>query len=353
MRTCFIDWTENDLHLYSFEKKKGQFILSDITTVPIEGELSQSTLSSVIRSHYEHIFLSIPANKLSLRELSFPFHDKTKIKDTISYELEGVLLENTGNYSIDHIVAEKTENESIVLAVCIEKKRLREIIDTFSSIGLEPRIVTSLDIRLSGGKSDSIFDNIVVEKEVRAQAAKEELSSPTLNLRQDELSYVKDVERITKTIQLSFLLIFILLLIVGTNTTLRFVSLKEGHTLLKKEIHNVYRKAFPEDKKIIDPVRQFKGNLGKLVEKRSVLAGIPALDTLRSIANLKNNSITLHEFNSGEKNILIKGIAASFEEVESFKDTLPSSFDDVRVTDSNASSDEKIIFSIVMKEKRL
>ncbi len=353
MKTCLIDWTENDLHLYSFEKKKGQFILSDITSVPYEGELNQDILSSAITSHPENIILSIPVNSLSVREVLFPFNSKTKINDTIAYELEGLLLTSTDDYSIDHIVTETTEKESRVLAICIKKTKLSEIIETFSSIGLEPRIITCLDIRLSGGSTNRLIDNTFTEKEVRAEAAKEEITSPILNLRKDEFSYVKDLKRIKKTFHLSLILILFLLLIFCANTTFRFISLKEEHTLLKKNIHNVYQKAFPDDRKVLDPARQFKGNLNRLSEKKSVLAGLDVLDTLRSIANIKNNDIILHEFNADEMNILIKGTAGSFEEVESLKNSLSISFDDTRITDSKASTDKNVSFSMVMKGKQI
>ncbi len=353
MKTCLIDWTENDLHIYSFEKKRGHFILSDITSVPYEGDLNQDILSSAITSHPENIILSIPVNSLSVREVLFPFNNKTKINDTIAYELEGLLLASTDDYTIDHIVTESTENESRVLAVCIKKRRLSEIIETFSSIGLEPRIITSLDIRLSGGSTDRLINKTFAEKEVRAEAAKEEITSPILNLRKDEFSYVKDLKRIKKTFQLSFILILFLLLIFGINTTFKFISLKEEHTLLKKNIHNAYQKSFPDDRKVLDPVRQFKGNLNRLSEKKSVLAGLDVLDTLRSIANLKSNGIILHEFNADEMNIIIKGTAGSFEEVESYNNSLSISFDNIRITDSKASTDKMISFSMAMKGKQI
>jgi type II secretory pathway component PulL len=353
VKTCFIDWTENDLHIYFFEKKKGQFILSDMTSVPYEGELNQDILSSAITSHPENIILSIPVNSLSIREVLFPFNNKTKINDTIAYELEGLLLSGTDDYSIDHIVTETTKNESRVLAICIKKTKLSEIIDTFSSIGLEPRIITSLDIRLSEGSTDRLINKTFTEKEVRAEAAKEEIIRPIFNLRKDEFSYVKDLKRIKKTFHLSFLLILILLLIFSTNTIIRFISLKEEHTLLKKKIHNVYQKAFPDDKKVLDPARQFKGNLIRLSEKKSVLAGLDVLDILRNITTLKKNDITLFEFNADEMNISIKGTAGSFEEVESYRNSLSTSFTDIRITDSKASSDNKISFSIVMKGKHI
>jgi hypothetical protein len=48
---------------------------------------------------------------------------------------------------------------------------------------------------------------------------------------------------------------------------------------------------------------------------------------------------------------VVKGSAISFEEVESFKTALSSSFENAKVSDSSASADKKINFTIIMKEK--
>lgn len=348
MKIGFIDWTEERLYLYIFEKKGNKYALLDITSVPLKGELNQNSLSPLARTDIQEIYLSVPINILSLRELSFPFSDKNKIKDTIPYELEGILLGNVTDYSIDHIVTESLEGGSKVLAICMEKTKLKEIIDTFSSVGLEPKVITSIDLRLSGGKSEKLLEGLTFKEETRAETAKEELINPLINLRQEELAYKGDIERFKKTFQLTAILVLILVLIFGIDVTLKFISLKKEYTSLTKQIHTLYRNTFPEDRKIVDPVRQFKGNFNMLMKKRSVLEGIPVLDILRNIANLKDDNITLQEFNADKKNILIKGVATSFEDVEAFKNTLLSSFKDVKVIDSNVSADKKIRFTIVM-----
>ncbi len=74
------------------------------------------------------------------------------------------------------------------------------------------------------------------------------------------------------------------------------------------------------------------------------------LDTLREIALQKNSMIILHELNADGKNIIIKGAAKSFEEVESLKDTLTSGFRGVKVIESGTSADNKIIFTILMQD---
>ncbi len=353
MTTGFIDWTEGEICLYVFEKKGSDYILADTISTSFEGEVNPNSLDPLSKTNIEYIYLSVPLNLLSLREMSFPFSDKNKIKETLAYELEGVLLGNINDYSIDHIITESFENGSKVLAVCIEKTRLQKIINTFLSPGLEPKVITSVDLRLSAGKPENLLGDPAFSKEIRAEAVREELLNPSINLRQEDLAYTGDIERTKKTFRLTTVLVLVLLLILGADTTLRFRSLKKEYTLLTKEINTTYRHAFPADRKIVDAVRQFKGNLNLLMAKKAVLEGIPVLDTLLDIADLKDNNITLHEFTAEGRNILIKGATVSFENVESFKNILSSLFTDVKVLNSNASADKKISFTITMKEKNI
>jgi hypothetical protein len=87
------------------------------------------------------------------------------------------------------------------------------------------------------------------------------------------------------------------------------------------------------------------------MKKKAALLGIPVLDILLDIAKLKDKNITLHEFKADRENIIIKGTATSFEDIELFKNTLSSSFVSVKVLDSKASSDKKVMFTIAMKER--
>ena len=357
----FIDWTEKKLSLYIFEKKGNQYTLTDTLSLPVEGELNQSSLASLVKPSIEQIYLSVPLNLLSIRELSFPFSDKNKIKDTISYELEGILLGNISNYSVDSLISasadspsgekESSESGSSVLAACIEKPKLRGIISLFSSVGLEPIAITSIDLKFYSKNIKMLFESHNLGEKIRAEAAKEELVNLTINLRQDELSYKGDTERIKKSLRLTGILIFLLLLIFGSGVTMKFISLKKEHTTIIEEINAIYYNAFPGDAKIVDAVRQFKGNLNFLTEKKTILGGISALDILLDIANHKNKDITLTEFNADGENTIIKGTATSFENVDAFKNTLSSSFEEVRVMDSRLSPDRKISFSIIMKDK--
>ncbi|MCK5286416.1 MAG: hypothetical protein KAJ59_01255, partial [Thermodesulfovibrionia bacterium] len=223
----FIDWTEGKLSQYVFEKKGSQITLSETLSVPLDGELTQSSLDSLVKADIEHVYLSVPVHLLTLRELSFPFSDKNKIKDTISYELEGILLGDVGNYSIDYIVKESSEHGSNVLAACMEKEKIRDIVALFLSAGLEPVAITCIDLRLFGKDINILFENPPLEEETRTEAAREELTHISIDLRQDELAYKGDIERIKKSLRMTGVLIVLLLLIFGADMIVKLISLKK------------------------------------------------------------------------------------------------------------------------------
>ncbi len=346
----FIDWTEGKLSQYVFEKKGSQITLSETLSVALDDELTQSSLDSLVKTDMERVYLSVPVHLLTLRELSFPFSDKNKIKDTISYELEGILLGDVSNYSIDYIVKESSEHGSNVLAACMEKEKIRDIVALFLSAGLEPVAITCIDLRLFG--KDILFENPPLEEETRTEAAREELTHISIDLRQDELAYKGAIERIKKSLRMTGVLIVLLLLILGADMIVKLISLKKENGTVTQEINTLYRNTFPGEVKIIDAVRQFKGNLNSLMEKKKILVGMPVLDILLNISKHKKNNITLNELKLDEQNIIIKGDALSFENVDELKNALLLSFKDVRVIDSRASPDKKITFSIIMREKR-
>ncbi len=351
MKTGFLDWTENNINLYVFDKRAGLYNLIDSSSLPLEGKLNPETLKSLPTAGCEDFFLSIPADLLTLREQSFPFSGREKIRDTLSYELEGILLGSVSDYSVDHLVTESFDVGAKVLAVCLEKKKLKEIINVFSAANIEPRVITSLDLRLSGGRSEILIEETFSDNKKRAEEAGAEILNPSINLRQDELSYMGDIVKFARKLRATIILLLILATVLAANSTLGLITMSEEQRLLGNKIDSAYRQVFPEDKKIIDPERQFKGNVNMLLKKKAALGGIPVIDILRDIALQKSRDITLHEFNADGKNIIMKGAARSFEDVESLKDTLSSFFKQVKVTDSDAAADKKINFTIIMQEK--
>jgi type II secretory pathway component PulL len=351
MKIGFVDWREEELHLYTFEKKGGQLTLEKSSTVPAGEELDRGSLAFFTDTGIHHVCLSLPVASLSLREVDFPFSDEEKISDTITFELEGLLLGDTDDYSIDHIITESFDDSSRVLAVCIEKSRLDKIIRVFESAGLELKVITSLDLRICGKNYEKILQGPSSDSKTRIESAKEELLDPSINLRRGEFSYTGDIDRLKKAYQLTAFLVLILLIIFGVNSALRYRAVDSDHKMLKSELEDSFRRAFPNDTKIVDVSRQFRGKVNILKKKRNVLGGVAVLDILADITDLTDKLATLDEFKADEKSIIIKGTVPSFGDVELLKNSLITRFGNVSVTESTSTTDNRISLTIVMKGK--
>lgn len=352
MKTGFIDWTGSGLALYIFEKNGSVYTLTEKEYITLDGEPDPSNLAPFVKAGIQNIHLSVPLDLLTLREQDFPFDDRDKISDTIAFELEGILLGSTDDYSIDHVLIESdSSGGSKVLAVCLEKKKLQGIIDMFSSAGLDPKVITSLDICISGGRTEDLFEETISDRDARAAAAAKLIPSPPINLRQDETAYTGDIERFRIKMRFTAFLVIVLLTILGLTTSIILITEKNKHKILTAKTERAYRNIFPEDKRIIDLERQLTGNMKRLEKKKAALMGVPVLDILRIVAELKNSGITLNEFTANSNNIIIKGTAGSFEDVDSLKNELSTVFQGVKVMDSGASVSSEINFTIMMQEK--
>jgi type II secretory pathway component PulL len=349
MKKGFIDWTSQGVNLFVFEKEGGKLVLSETVRISEKAEPAPDELNAIASCGVVETVLSLPVEELAFRELEFPFSDRGKISDTLRYELEGSLLGSVSDYLVDHRMIDSNDTTR-VLAVCLEKKRMGEILDLYSSAGIEPRIVTSLDIAMKDTGEDLISGNIVTDTSARARAAEDQFDSPAINLRQDEFSYTGDIERIKKGLKLTSVLVLFLIIAVAGHFSISYYSARKYGESLSDQLRRSYRDVFPGDKKIIDPGRQFQSKLRAAEKKMNALAGIPALEILMKISTAEHKGIILNELTAESGSIIIKGKAGSFEQIDRMKSALAGIFGSAKVLESNAAVDGKVDFSVLIKE---
>jgi type II secretory pathway component PulL len=358
VRVCLIDIQDEHLDLYVAERNGDDVRMMDTDSIPFKGSLEQA-LKGLSGRCGAHIYLSLPLSMLSLRELDFPFSDRKKIEETIRYEIDDLLLGSADEYIIDHLIMQGSGDRCRVLAVCIEKKRLGEMINTFSSAGIEPRVITSLDVRLigDGGMESplSITGLQGMDIKRRREVVVKELQRPSINLRKGEFQYTGNIEDIAKKLRLTTILLILILLAFSTGNLKSLLQIKDENSILSRKTYEIYRNAFPADKRVIDPVRQFRGKVNQMMKKREVFGSRSVIDTLKEISGIigmpgVSREIRLREFRSGQEGILIKGTAGTFEDVEALRNRLSSHYEDVKVLDSSLSPDSRVDFTIMMKE---
>ncbi|GAB4542073.1 MAG: hypothetical protein Fur0020_11550 [Thermodesulfovibrionia bacterium] len=345
----------DSISLYIAKRTRDEYKHIDTITASLDGKTIEDTISGFQGKGVNNIYLSLPLDMLSIRELKFPFSDRKKIDETITFELDGLLLGNVSDYVIDHLITQRGEEGCNVLAVCIEKIRLKEMIDIFSRAGLEPMVITSLGLQQMVWQSHNDIDAYIhgqpYNEDRERDMALNELKKPTINLRRGEFGYRGNIEMIKRTARRVLILGIILLLIYGTGNLARYNRIKRDNSILMKAINGIYLKTFPEEKRLIDPLRQFKGRINQLIKKRDVFGSTSPIEILRDIAELMDNEIRLNEFKYEAGGVIIKGTSKRFETVESFRDRLSSHYDDVKVLDSNLSADNMVNFTIMMKER--
>lgn len=89
MRIAFLDLTDNGNYLYVFEKKQGSYELAQESEFSITGSPELNTLITGTDTAY----LSLPLSMLNFRLMDLPFSDIEKIRDVLSFQLEGITMD--------------------------------------------------------------------------------------------------------------------------------------------------------------------------------------------------------------------------------------------------------------------
>src|SRR5210317_1559759 len=81
---------------------------------------------------------------VSFRNLSMPFTDLKKIRQTLAFELETMMTSSADEHLVDFIDVDRTASQTNLIAASANKKYIAEHLSNFEALGVEPEI---LDIR--------------------------------------------------------------------------------------------------------------------------------------------------------------------------------------------------------------
>lgn len=356
-RAGFIDiqngWNGNEaltVHVFGyraggFEREKSVNVAPSSSAVNELGEINE-------------FYLSLPLRLLNFRIMRFPFSDRQKLKDVIPFELDGLILGGSESVVFDPIVLGKSGNDFDVLVAYAEKKALGEILTKLTTIGIDPQVVTSVELQsvVAKGNGD-IAVNLMSSSspgfDERIEAAKKELSAHTLNLRTGTFAYTKDAERITRSFKVTALLLLLLLLVINSDLFLRVITAKREASAVRSEIRSLYAGLFPDDKKITDELYQTKSHMKELQERETVVSGVFPLRFLRDLSQRTVQDAKFDEINLEREIVTMRGEALSLESVDKMKTKLWEFLKDVSVSDVKSSVEGKVRFTIVAKVRTL
>lgn len=303
-------------------------------------------------------YLSLPIGLLNFRILKFPFAEKEKLLKVIPFELDNLIIGGVNNVVYDFTVVDSSEDNHMVLAAYLEKKILGGIISKFVSMGIDPRIVTSLESgRIFRDKKESIATELLapetISGEERINSAIQELRSHTFNFRIGEFAYTKDIEKSGKKIKLTLMLLISLAFVFNATLAFKIITSNNEISSLKHQIRSLYSSLFPADKKITDELYQMKSHMKNIREKADMIIGVNPLDLMMNLSAKKSQGIVMEEINLERELITMKGEAASMSDLDAMKKTLSEKYDNVSVSDMKPLSENKILFTIIIKDKPL
>src|SRR4030042_512323 len=219
-KSIFIDIKEGELNAYIFEVKQGRYEIKDSKRCPLSDSYNFSI--DGMSEDIQNAYLSLPLSSLNFRVIDLPFSDKDKIREVLPFELDGMILGGSDKVVFDAIVIGTSGDKYQVLAV-------------------------------------------------------EEIKKPTINLRRDEFSYTRDIEKTKKSLKLTAVLMILLALVLSADLVLKIVSTRQEIASLKNDMRKTYQGIFPGEKNIQNELYQLKSHMKEFNSKEAFFVAVTQL----------------------------------------------------------------------------
>jgi type II secretory pathway component PulL len=281
-----------------------------------------------------------------------------KIRQLIPFELEGLILGGSGHVISDVYMLGENDGKYRVLVVYILKDILRRLLDRLRQAGLDPRVITSIElshilgIRSALNIPDLLVTPAALTAEERISAAVKEIQAPLINLRKDEFAYTADTEKTKKSLRVTALLAVLLLLVFFLDRSMVIISLQREDRALRDEIRKTYSGLFPNERQISNELYQLKAHIKELREKESSFVGVSPLQLLLDLTSISKPGFSLTEITQDRDLIILKGECPSLSDAQKIKGALEGFLREVTISDTTPSSQNRTIFTITAKGKK-
>lgn len=351
-QSLFIDIGEKELSTYLFDCKKGRYELKDDSKYPLHDQYEFSFPS--IEGDIENAYLSLPLSSLNFRVIDLPFSGKDRIREVLPFELDGMILGGSDKVVFDDIIVGKSDNTYQVLAVYLDKKIISEILEKLKSLSIDPVFITCLELKSAVKDFDSVklFSPIVTLDKDRVTMAIEEMNAPVIDLRRDEFSFTRDIQKTNKYLRITAILAVFLAIVLSAGILVKLVSARYEIVFLKNDMRKKYQEMFPGEKNIMNELLQVKSHLKELKGKEDLFVGINPLDVLSRLSQLERRGVVFNEITVGKDQIIMKGEAPSLSDIQELKGKLENLFSDIALSDSKASPQGRMLFTLTGKEKK-
>ncbi|KJU87546.1 General secretion pathway L [Candidatus Magnetobacterium bavaricum] len=293
-------------------------------------------------------YLSLPAEGLNYRIIEMPFSEKDKILQTLPYALEGLIRGTYDSCVADCIVLGQEAGRFQILVVYIYKVVLQKTLSGLKALGIEPKVVTSLELRykISKYSVDALYDAVQLSEESRIDMCQEELQLPLINLARGELAYTKDIKKTLRAVRLLLFLMAFAIILSGSHTVYKTYLVNKRVETLKSYMLGSYKKLFTEDTRVVDPLYQLKAKVRKIRQERGFFDAISPLQDLSVLASVNAANIVLLELDMSPAGMTLKGEALGISDVDQYKDKLTTHLSEVSIMETKTGADNKVSFSI-------
>jgi hypothetical protein len=103
----------------------------------------------------------------------------------------------------------------------------------------------------------------------------------------------------------------------------------------------------------MNEIYQLKSHMKELKGKEDVFIGVDPLDLLSKLSQGDRQGIVINEVTADKTNITIRGEAQSLSDIQLLQNKLKNAFDEVNISDSRASAQGRMMFTITAREKRV
>ncbi|GAB4389213.1 MAG: hypothetical protein Kow0025_13170 [Thermodesulfovibrionales bacterium] len=343
--------------VFLYEKGSGRLVES----VPFAfAEGRGLAVEGALPGGIEESALSLPAGMLDFRVLDLSLDDMEKIRQVLPFELEGLILGDPDEFVFDAVsLGEAPEGGRRVLAVYLAKSALRGLLAGLAGAGLDPRAVTSLDLggalASHGGDADALSGLLlkgrVVEEDYRAEAARRESESPSVNLRRGEFAYAGETERTKKSLRLTAALFAALMLVAAGNFALKAYFTHKDMGRVEGMVLSAYGEIFPGEKPASAAGLSYKvkSKMKEMEGQAAFVSGVSPLEFLLELQRRKVPGLVFTEVTVGPEAVSLKGEAPSLGQVEELKARLAGLLTEVNISDTGRSARDRVLFTITGK----
>lgn len=356
-RALFFELRQDTLTAFILEKNGASCTVKDSFPVSAPEGIPARHVRPL--SSIGDVYLCVPLHLLNCRKLEFPFSDRERIRETLPFELDALVLGGAAGVVFDIFSVRESSGQYRVGVAYASRESLRPLVETVRKCGVQPKALLSLDLSsllaAPGGEEEMarlLLDPVPLTEEEWLHAAAREMEVPTLNLARGEFTCTDAADRLKKSLRLTAVLSALLLASWLAYMAFAVMTTKREIASAKADLRETYTSLFPRDTKVSSELYQAKAHLKELQEKEQHLVGAAPLPLLLELSAAGKQGVAFQEITMDREKIVLKGECPSLSDLQLLKTGLEKRLPGVRISDTKTLAQDRIAFTLSSTVKR-